>query len=523
MASGAADRLDVTTWIPSARPASAPRSGWEAAGVAARADTSSQERFGAALSAAQARDDAAETRARAADQRDMAASARTRQADQRDQAEAARAASDRARDSALQTDARAADRKAGLARQADAVAPTARATQADAPRSAADARAEARAPAATHGAETGRTESTAQPRSEAAATAQDPTSKTTETAARDTAPTETTALPQKADAAAQPAGSGPSASLLALIAALTEGGAATGTGKTDADAGTGAATVQDSGAAPSGTGAAAGLPGTGAQGGSHAGGEVSGIAGIAPGATAAGAGSGLGKVEKSSIPVDGPTAGTPAAASSDRDGQDFLAALADAGRGANPLEGTPPAAQGAPTPPVPSSSAAGATNAAQGAAAPTQTAAPVQTDPPIPIGQVPMTIGLRSLRGSNEFQIRLDPAELGRIDVKLEIDKAHGRVMTHLVVDRPETLALLQRDAGQLQQALSQAGFDPAGGGLNLSLRGDGSAPNGGSGGQQGDSPRSGGADWPRDQAEAPQDVAPIRFLRGYGGVDMRI
>ncbi|MFC6740326.1 flagellar hook-length control protein FliK [Methylobacterium tardum] len=60
-----------------------------------------------------------------------------------------------------------------------------------------------------------------------------------------------------------------------------------------------------------------------------------------------------------------------------------------------------------------------------------------------------------------EFQIRLDPVELGRIDVKLEIDKARGTVTTHLVVDRPETLAMLQRDAGQLQQALSQAGLDP--------------------------------------------------------------
>jgi flagellar hook-length control protein FliK len=133
-----------------------------------------------------------------------------------------------------------------------------------------------------------------------------------------------------------------------------------------------------------------------------------------------------------------------------------------------------------------------------------------------------MAIGLRSLNGSNEFQIWLDPAELGRIDVKLEIDKARGTVMTHLVVDRPETLAMLQRDASQLQQALSQAGLDPSGGGLNLSLRGDGSAQGGG-GGQQGDAPRSGAASWSRDSAEAPQDIPPARVLRGYGGLDIRI
>jgi flagellar hook-length control protein FliK len=265
-----------------------------------------------------------------------------------------------------------------------------------------------------------------------------------------------------------------------------------------------------------------GAPGSGGPVGSPAGDAVSGIAGIPSGAKAAGAGNEPGSVGKSTVPVEGPAAGGSAVATSDKDGQDFLTALADMGQSAGPLSGTPPAPQGGQTPPAPSSPAVGTTKAAEGTAAPNQTAAPVQTDPPIPIGQVPMTIGLRSLRGSNEFQIRLDPAELGRIDVKLEIDKAHGRVMTHLVVDRPETLALLQRDAGQLQQALSQAGFDPSGGGINLSLRGDGSAQ-GGSGGQQGDSPRSNGANWSQDQAEASQDIAPIRLLRGYGGVDMRI
>jgi len=133
-----------------------------------------------------------------------------------------------------------------------------------------------------------------------------------------------------------------------------------------------------------------------------------------------------------------------------------------------------------------------------------------------------MTIGLRSLAGSSEFQIRLDPAELGRIDVKLAIDKARGTVTTHLVVERPETLAMLQRDAGQLQQALSQAGLDPSAGGLNLSLRSDGNAQ-GGAGGGQGEAPRGGQAAWTQDRAEATQETVPTRWLRGYGGLDIRI
>ncbi|GEP05037.1 flagellar hook-length control protein FliK [Methylobacterium oxalidis] len=140
--------------------------------------------------------------------------------------------------------------------------------------------------------------------------------------------------------------------------------------------------------------------------------------------------------------------------------------------------------------------------------------------PPVPIGQVPMTIGLRSLSGSNQFEIRLDPVELGRVDVRLEIDKERGTVTTHLVVERVETLALLQRDANGLQQALAQAGLDPSEGGINLSLRGDGQP---GSGAEQREGQRRGAP----LLAETPElrglDAAPLRSLRGLTGLDIRI
>ena len=133
-----------------------------------------------------------------------------------------------------------------------------------------------------------------------------------------------------------------------------------------------------------------------------------------------------------------------------------------------------------------------------------------------------MTIGLRSLAGSSEFQIRLDPIELGRIDVKLEIDKAKGTVSTHLTVDRPDTLALLQRDAGQLQQALTQAGLDPSSGGVNLSLRGEGGQQAGSQGGQQGGDGRA-NTPWSADRADTLPEAVPVQRLRGYGGLDIRI
>jgi len=72
-------------------------------------------------------------------------------------------------------------------------------------------------------------------------------------------------------------------------------------------------------------------------------------------------------------------------------------------------------------------------------------------------------------QGQNHFQIRLDPADLGRVDVKLAIDQT-GAVNARLTVERPETLDLLRRDASQLGQAFSQAGLDGSKTNLQFSL-----------------------------------------------------
>jgi flagellar hook-length control protein FliK len=83
---------------------------------------------------------------------------------------------------------------------------------------------------------------------------------------------------------------------------------------------------------------------------------------------------------------------------------------------------------------------------------------------------LPEEMGLRALQGLKEFQIRLDPAELGRVDVRLEIgdDKS---VSAKVVVDRVETLHLLQRDARTLERAFEQAGLKSSDAGIDISLR----------------------------------------------------
>lgn len=96
--------------------------------------------------------------------------------------------------------------------------------------------------------------------------------------------------------------------------------------------------------------------------------------------------------------------------------------------------------------------------------------------------------------GKTSFDIRLDPPELGRVDVRMHID-GDGKVHTHLTVERAETLDLLQRDARGLEKALQQAGLDSDKGGLTFSLRGDGMSGRGdGAGREARDGAEGGGA-----------------------------
>lgn len=200
----------------------------------------------------------------------------------------------------------------------------------------------------------------------------------------------------------------------------------------------------------------------------------------------------------------------------------IAALLAEASKAGGPKDqaqegGAVPAPDGlaVPDPSAPAPQAKGA-DAAAPAAAETRPAVSVQA----PLSAVPITIGMRALAGSNRFEIRLDPYELGRIDVRLDIDRQHGAVKAHLVVERPETLALLQRDAASLQQALSQAGLDPGEAGLSFSLR-DG----GGQNPQRDQAGRPQGAERATPvaaEAEA-QGLPPLRNLGQRLGLDLRI
>ena len=97
----------------------------------------------------------------------------------------------------------------------------------------------------------------------------------------------------------------------------------------------------------------------------------------------------------------------------------------------------------------------------------------------VPLSGVALEIAANVKNGKSSFEIRLDPADLGRIDVRVQIDQ-NGQVTSHLTVEKPETLSMLRQDAPQLQQALSDAGLKTDSGGLQFSLRDQSSGQNGG-------------------------------------------
>lgn len=132
----------------------------------------------------------------------------------------------------------------------------------------------------------------------------------------------------------------------------------------------------------------------------------------------------------------------------------------------------------------PAQSAAATTAAASTApAAQTGTnaaSAALQVGPAATAAQSPATpdlhalavnIAAQSLAGGKQFNIRLDPPELGRVDVRLTVDST-GKAQAHLAVDKPQTLDLLQKDSGNLARALKESGVQLGNNSLQFSLKG---------------------------------------------------
>ncbi len=80
---------------------------------------------------------------------------------------------------------------------------------------------------------------------------------------------------------------------------------------------------------------------------------------------------------------------------------------------------------------------------------------------------------IRNLEGrATRFDVELHPADLGRVDVRLEIG-AHGRLKASMSFENPQAAADMRGRSDELHRALEQAGFDLSGG-LSFDVAGDG-------------------------------------------------
>lgn len=71
--------------------------------------------------------------------------------------------------------------------------------------------------------------------------------------------------------------------------------------------------------------------------------------------------------------------------------------------------------------------------------------------------------------GTSRIELRLDPAELGRIDVRLSVDR-DNQVNAQIIADNPATLTDLYRASREIERALTDAGLQLDGQGLSFDL-----------------------------------------------------
>jgi hypothetical protein len=78
-----------------------------------------------------------------------------------------------------------------------------------------------------------------------------------------------------------------------------------------------------------------------------------------------------------------------------------------------------------------------------------------------------------------EIRIRLDPPELGEVDIQLDFRDL--RLTASISAERPDTLDLLQRDSRTLARALREAGLELADADLSFTHNGRNDRPDAGS------------------------------------------
>ncbi len=150
----------------------------------------------------------------------------------------------------------------------------------------------------------------------------------------------------------------------------------------------------------------------------------------------------------------------------------------------------------------------------------------------VPVTALAVEITRQAMNGKTQFDIRLDPPELGRLNVRLEMD-ASGQTRAHMVVERAETLEMLTTDARNLERALQQAGLKAEPGSVSFELAqdaADGFAQDQQSAGADDQSGEPGASDSPAvgpddsilsDELASPEAIRQQLYVTGH--LDVRI
>ncbi len=85
-------------------------------------------------------------------------------------------------------------------------------------------------------------------------------------------------------------------------------------------------------------------------------------------------------------------------------------------------------------------------------------------------GQLAIHLAQAIQKGVSRFSVRLHPAELGRVDVRMDVTH-DGRVTAIVFAERQETLDLLKKDSGHLERSLQDSGLKADSNSLSFSLR----------------------------------------------------
>lgn len=96
------------------------------------------------------------------------------------------------------------------------------------------------------------------------------------------------------------------------------------------------------------------------------------------------------------------------------------------------------------------------------------------SQPPVPLDALAVRIARKFDQGSSQFEISLHPAELGKLDISLNVTE-DGRLHAVIRAERADTLDLLKQDARQLETQLRQAGLEVGSNSLSFQLSQGGS------------------------------------------------